>query len=83
MPTEGLRVADAVVERGDGLARERAAGGVGDGDADHHGHAGGFADLVEDALDGEDGGLGVEGVEDRLDQQRIDAAVEQRAICSV
>ena len=35
--------------------------------------------LLEVAGDGEDGGLGVERVEDRLDQQQVDAAVDQTA----
>ena len=35
------------------------------------------ANLVEGLLDGEERGLGVERVEDGLDEQRIDAALDQ------
>ena len=35
--------------------------------------------VLEQRLDGEDGRLGVEGVEDRLDQQQVGAAVDQPA----
>ncbi len=37
------------------------------------------AQLVEQRLDGEDGGLGVEGVEDGLDEQDVRAALDQAA----
>ena len=72
---ERLHVADRVVECRDRLAGERAAGGVGDRDGNHHRHA--IAALVEDRLDREQGGLGVERVEDGFNEQRVDAAVEE------
>ena len=56
---------------------QQAAGAVGDGAGDHHRQI--DAARIELFGDGEDGGLGVERVEDGLDQQRIDAAVEQAA----
>ena len=70
-------VADAVPERLGGLAREGAAAGVGDraGDPDRPAPA----LLLEERLQREDRGLGVEGVEDRLDQQQVGAAVDQPA----
>ncbi|MPM08575.1 hypothetical protein SDC9_54888 [bioreactor metagenome] len=69
-------VAHAVPEGGDGLAREDAARGVGDGAADHDGQH--FAGGVEGFLHREQGGLGVQGVEDGLDQDDIRAAFDQR-----
>jgi len=55
------------------IARQQAAGFVGDGAGDHHGHVdaaclGNFRDRVER-------GLGVERIENGLDQQQIGAAV--------
>ena len=72
---EGTRVTDAVVECLGCLAREGAAGGVGDGDADHDGQAEGAT--LEDLVDGEEGGLGVEGVEDGFDEQDVGAGVDE------
>ena len=43
--------------------------------ADRHAHAG----LIEQRERRVDGGLGVQRVDDRLDQQQIDAAEQQRA----
>jgi hypothetical protein len=40
---------------------------------------GSAAELVEHLLDREERGLGVQRVEDRLDQDQVDAALEQRA----
>ncbi len=74
---EWLHVLDRGVEGVDRLARERAAAAVGDGDRDHHRHAGaaGFELLGH----GNQGGLGGERVEDGLDEQHVGAAVEQAA----
>ena len=68
-------VADAVPERLDGLARERPPGRVDDraGDDEREAHA----ELLLQAPDREDRGLGVEGVEDRLDEEDVGAALEQ------
>ena len=70
-------VPDGVPERLGHLAGERAAGGVGDGAGDDHRPA--AVALLEERLDGEDRGLGVERVEDGLDQQQVGAAVDQAA----
>ena len=74
---ERPRVADAVVEGADGLAGQGAARGVGDRDGNHHGQA--YTGFVKDALDGEQGGLGVERIEDGFDQQRVHAGGNQGA----
>ena len=52
-------------------------GAVGDGAGNHHRQA--DAAGRHDFGEGEDRGLGVERVEDRLDQQHIDTAVDQSA----
>ncbi len=54
---------------------EEPAGAVGDGAGDHHRHA--HAARLGDLGDGVDRRLGVERVEDGLDQQEIGAAVDQ------
>ena len=64
---------DREPERLDRLSRERAAAAVDDRDRDPE------RQLGRDLLRGEDRGLGVEGVEDRLDQEHVDAAVAQPA----
>ena len=69
-------MAQAVPERLDGLARENTAGGVGDGAGDHHGHA--LAGVLKELVDGEQRRLGIERVEDGLDQEHIRATFEQR-----
>ncbi len=69
------RMAHRVPEGLDGLARQDAAGGVGDGARDHHRQA--DAALLEHFLGGEDRRLGVERVEDGFDQDDVDAAIEQ------
>ncbi len=74
---EGLGVRHRNPERRRRLARQRAAGAVGDGAGDHHRQTN--AALVEQALDGEDRGLGVERVEDGLDQEHLGAAVDEAA----
>ncbi len=68
-------VAYGVPERLGDLPGQRAAGGVGDGAGD--GHRPTPIPLLEQRLEREDRGLGVEGVEDRLDQQQVGAAVDQ------
>ncbi len=57
------------------LAGEKAAGEVGDGAGDHQRHV--DAALFGDLGNGVDRRLGVERVEDGLDQQHVGAAVEQ------
>ena len=68
-------VAHRIPERLGQLPRQQAAGFVGDGAGDHHGHV--DAARFGDFGDGVERGLGVERVEDGLDQQQIGAAVEQ------
>ena len=72
---ERLGVAHRMPERLDGLARQVAAGEVGQGHRDHHRDD--LAARLARLVGGEDGGLGVQGVEHRLDQDEVDAAVEQ------
>ncbi len=74
---ERAGMADRVPERGRRLARERAAGAVGDGAGDHHRQP--AAALGERLLAGEDRRLGVQRVEDGLDQEQVGAAVDQPA----
>ena len=59
------------------LAGQGAAGRVGDGAGDDDGPA--PALLLEERLDGEDRRLGVERVEDRLDEDEVAAAVDEPA----
>ena len=66
-----------IPERFRRLAGEKPPGAVGDRAGDHDRHA--DAACGEFLGDGVDRRLGVERVEDGLDQQRIDAAVEQAA----
>ena len=68
-------VPHGVPERLGDLAGQGASGGVGDGAGDDHRPA--AAALLEQRLEREDRGLGVERVEDRLDQQQVGAAVDQ------
>ena len=72
---ERPRVAHAVPERADGLAREDPPRGVGDGARDDHRQA--LAAVFHQLVEGEDRRLGVERVEDRLDQEQVAAAFEQ------
>ncbi|MFU0840978.1 MAG: hypothetical protein ACFWUJ_21250 [Pseudomonas fragi] len=58
-----------------GLARQGTAGGVGDGAGNHDRQL--DTQLFEYALYGEDRGLGVEGVENGLDQDQVGAAFDQ------
>ena len=64
---------ERVPERLDRLSRECAAGGVGDGAGNHHRQR--QAVFFGKLLDGEHGGLGVERVEHRLDQNQVGAAI--------
>ena len=66
---------DGRVERLDGLTREGPAAAIGDGHRDHHRQP--PPRLLEHLLDGDQRGLGVERVEDGLDQQQVDAALDQ------
>ena len=68
-------VAHAVPERRHRLAGEDAARGVGDGAGDDHRQP--LAALLHQLVEGEDRRLGVERVEDRLDQEQVAAAFEQ------
>ena len=68
---------DRDAERVERLARQRAAAAVGDRHRDHHRQA--HAALGEHLLDGDERGLGVQRVEDGLDQQQVGAAVDQAA----
>ena len=78
MPTLNGRACATDVQNGvDRLAGQRAAAAIGDRDRDHQRQP--DALLLEDLLDGDDAGLGVERVEDRLEQQQIAAAVDQAA----
>ena len=57
------------VESLDGLSREGAAAGVGQRARDHDGDC--ASELCGQRVDGVEGGLGVERVEDRLDEQHV------------
>ena len=70
-------VAHRVPERLGGLAREGTARGVGDGARDHDRQL--DAVVLEHLLHGEDRRLGIEGVEDGLDQDQVGAALDQAA----
>ncbi len=74
---EGLGVPDRMPEGGRRLAGERAAGAVGDRAGDHQRQA--QVALGEGLLAGENRGLGVQRVEDGLDQDQVRAAVDQAA----
>ena len=74
---ERLDVLDGVPERLDGLRGDHRLAAAPDRGRDHDRQF--FAVLVEDLLDGDQRGLGVERVEDGLDQQQVDAARDQRA----
>ncbi|MBV6410709.1 MAG: hypothetical protein GAKPKEKM_01531 [Rhodocyclaceae bacterium] len=74
---QGPRMAERIPEGLRRLAGQRAAGGVGDGAGDHDRQA--AADRVEMPLDGVERRLGVQRVEDGLDQDQVGAAVAQAA----
>ena len=69
---ERLRMRDREPERIDRLTRQRSAAPVGDRDRDHERHVRG------DVARGRDRRLGVQRVEDRLDQEQVGAAVDER-----
>ncbi len=68
-------VADRVPERLGGLARQRPAAGVRDRPRDHQWQA--EPEPLEQLVDGEDRGLRIERVEDRLDDEEVHAALDQ------
>ena len=68
-------MADAVPEGLDGLARQGPARRVDDGPRDDQRQP--LAELVEERLDRGDRRLRVEGVEDRLDEEDVGAALDQ------
>ena len=70
-------VADRVPERRRRLSRQGAARQVGDGAGNHDRQD--RAGLLEHLVGGEDRGLGVQRVEDRLDQDQVGAARDQAA----
>ncbi len=72
---EGICVAHRIPERRRRLAGQRPAGKVGDRAGDHDRQADAFR--LETLLACEDGRLGVQRIEDRLDQDDIGAAVDQ------
>jgi proteasome accessory factor B len=74
---EGLDVAKAVVKGFDGLAGEGAPGGVRNRARDHDRQD--DAVFLEDLIDRERGGLGVERVEDGLDQDDVDIRGDERS----
>ena len=74
---EGAGMADRVPESGRRLAGERASRTVGDRPRDHQRQP--DSALGEDLLAGENGRLGVQRVEDRLDQNEVGAAVDEAA----
>src|SRR3546814_18599503 len=68
-----LGMAQAVPEGFGGLARQRAARQVGDGARDHQRQL--VADLVEQLVDAEHRGLGVQGVENGTEKKQVGAAL--------
>ena len=70
-----IRVLDRIPECTWRLARQQTSRAVGDRARDHHGHI--KITLLAKLRDREDGGLGVERVEDSLDQQQVGTAVDQ------
>jgi hypothetical protein len=72
-----LGMCQRVVERFGDLAGQGAAGGIGDGARDHDRQRTGA--LLEHLLYREDGGLGVQRIEDGLDQDQVGAPVHQAA----
>ena len=70
-----LRVPDRVPERLGDLTGQRPPGGIGDGARDDHRPA--ASALLEQRLDGEHRRLGVQRVEDRLDDEEVGTTVDQ------
>ena len=66
---------DAVPEGFDGLTRQNSARGIGDGARDHDGPA--LTPSFKDLLQGKDGGLGIQGVKEGLNEQQVDTTIEQ------
>ena len=78
---ERTDVSQRVPERGRRLSGEGASALVGDGPGDHHRQA--LAGFLEPGIDGEQRSFGVQRVEHGLDQQQVDAALDQPAQCFV
>ena len=79
---ERLHVLDGVPEGFGGLRGDEGFAAAADCCGDHDGQlfsSGCEAILIEDLADGDERGLGVERVEDGLDEQQIDAAGDERA----
>ena len=74
---EGLMAADGAPERLDRLRGDHGFAAATDGGGDHEREA--DAVFGEDLLDGDEGGLGIEGVEDGLDEQEVGAAGDEGA----
>ncbi len=66
---------EGVEERLDGLAGEGAAAQVGDRARDHDGQV--FSGPFEKAADGEERGLGVEGIEDGFDEEDVHSPLDE------
>ena len=73
---ERIAVHHAVPEGGHGLTGQRATAAIGDGHADHHGQP--EPAPFEYIFDGEQRSLGVERIENGLDEQDVHAAFDQR-----
>ena len=72
---EDIGMAHRGEERVEGLSREGAPSGIGDGHREHDGQA--LAHALHHAFGSIDGRLGIERVEDGLDEQRIHAALDE------
>ena len=71
----GFGVLDGGQERLQGLTAEGASAGVGDGAADPKGQV--DSGLIHGQSAGLQGGLGIEGVEDGLDEEQVHAALDE------
>ena len=74
---DGPGVFHRIPERARRLPRQQAAGAIGNGPGNHHGHV--KAAFVANLGDREDGGLGIERVENGFDQQQVGTAIDQPA----
>ncbi|EPY19858.1 5-methyltetrahydrofolate--homocysteine methyltransferase [Strigomonas culicis] len=74
---DDVAVAHGGVEGVHRLTAERATGKIGNGTADHDGDAR-VALVVEEGVEREEGGFCVEAIENGLNKEHIDAAVQQR-----
>jgi hypothetical protein len=72
-----LTCCDGIPEGLDGLGRDHGFAAAADGGGDHDGQL--DAVLVEDFADGDEGGLGVERIEDGLDQEEVGPARDEGA----